>query len=226
MRKAVIGILATSEYMKTSSAFYDYYKFNNSYIKKIVENNAIPLLIPFVDDQIIEDTLDMCDGLILPGGKYIKDVNFKVIDYFYKKKKPILGICMGMQTLAMYSVNIENSGTKRIIKSIDTGMDHWPIEVLRENLTTLVHKDYIKGDSLLYKILGKREIMVNSLHHNTITEVGSIFKVSAYSEDNLIEGIEYIGSDRFILGVQFHPEVLPMYNDIFKVFIKECEKGI
>ena len=74
----------------------------------------------------------MCDGLLLPGGRYIKEVNFKVIDYFYQRKKPILGICMGMQTLAMYSVNIENKERKRIIKPIDTGVDHWPIEVIRK----------------------------------------------------------------------------------------------
>ena len=207
MKKVIIGILGTSEYMKTNDAFYDVYKYSNNYIKKIVENDAVPLLIPLVDDKLIEETLDMCDGLLLPGGSYIKEVNFKVIDYFYQRKKPILGICMGMQTLAMYSVNIENKERKRIIKPIDTGVDHWPIEVIRKNLTTLAHKDYVNEDSLLYKILYRKEIIVNSLHHNTITEVGSSFKVVAHSEDNLIEAIEYNGNDRFVLGVQFHPEV-------------------
>ena len=117
MKKIIIGILGTSEYMKTNDAFYDVYKYSNNYIKKIVENDAVPLLIPLVDDKLIEETLDMCDGLLLPGGRYIKEVNFKVIDYFYQRKKPILGICMGMQTLAMYSVNIENKERKRIIKN-------------------------------------------------------------------------------------------------------------
>ena len=206
--------------------FYDVYKYSNNYIKKIVENDAIPLLIPLIDDKLIEETLDMCDGLLLPGGSYIKEVNFKVIDYFYKRKKPILGICMGMQTLAMYSVNIENKERKRIIKPIDTGVDHWPIEVIRKNLTTLAHKDYVNEDSLLYKILDRKEIIVNSLHHNTITEVGSSFKVVAHSEDNLIEAIEYNGNDRFVLGVQCHPEVLPQYNNIFKTFISRCKDDI
>ena len=226
MRKVVIGILGTSEYMKTNNAFYDCYKYGNNYIKKIVENAAIPLLIPYVDENIIEDTLDMCDGLLLPGGRYIREVNFKVIDYFYKRKKPILGICMGMQTLAMYSVNIENTNYKRIIKDIDTGTDHWPIEILRDNVTDLAHIDYLDADGILYKILGKKMIMVNSLHHHTVSEVGSIFKVIARSEDGLIEGIEYDGDDRFILGIQFHPEVLPQYNDIFKTFINRCKDDI
>ena len=87
MKKVIIGILGTSEYMKTNDAFYDVYKYSNNYIKKIVENDAVPLLIPLVDDKLIEETLDMCDGLLLPGGSYIKEVNFKVIDYFYQRKK-------------------------------------------------------------------------------------------------------------------------------------------
>ena len=158
----------------------------------------------------------MCDGLLLPGGRYIKS-KFQSKRYFYQRKETyIKGYVWVCKQLAMYSVNIENKERKRIIKPIDTGVDHWPIEVIRKNLTTLAHKDYVNEDSLLYKILDRKEIIVNSLHHNTITEVGSKFKVVAYSEDNLIEAIEYNGSDRFVLGVQFHPEVLPQYNNIFK----------
>ena len=48
MKKVIIGILGTSEYMKTNDAFYDVYKYSNNYIKKIVENDAVPLLIPLV----------------------------------------------------------------------------------------------------------------------------------------------------------------------------------
>lgn len=224
MDKKVIGILATSEYKKQDNMFFDVYKYGNNYIKKIIENAAIPLLIPLVDDDIIEESLSMCDGLLLPGGKYIKEVNFKVIDYFYKHKKPILGICMGMQSLAMYSVNIENSERVRIIERLDNQVLHYPEEITRDNINVLAHKDYIVKDSMLYQILKKEEIVVNSFHHNIITKVGSKFKVVALSEDNLIEGIEYKDDDRFVLGVQFHPELLEEYNDIFRVFIERCKK--
>ena len=219
MKKCIIGILATSNYMVTDDSFMDTYRFGNNYIKKIVENGAVPLLIPYVNEQVIEESLEMCDGLLLPGGTRIRPVDFEVIDYFYKRNKPILGICMGMQSIAMYSLN-----NKRIIKKIDNGVDHWPVDVKRDNVDVLIHKDYVTKNSKLYDILGSEEIMVNSLHHNTITEVGNDFDITIKSEDGLIEGIEYNKDDKFIIGVQFHPEILPQFNNIFKIFIEECQK--
>lgn len=219
--KKVIGILATSNYMETDDTFLDTYRYGNNYIKKIIECGGIPYLIPLCNDEVIEESLSMCDGLLLPGGSKIKSVYFDVIDYFYKNNKPILGICMGMQELAMYSVNIEQDN-KRIIKDIDNGVDHWPVTLYRDNLKTLAHKNIVDKDSKLYKILGKEEIVVNSLHKKCIDEVGSKFRVSCKSQDGLIEGIEYIGDDKFIIGVQFHPEILDEYNDIFKEFISKC----
>jgi len=219
--KPVIGILPTSNYMQTDDTFKDTYRYGNNYIKKIVENGGIPYLIPYVDDKIIESSLDICDGLLLPGGNRVVSTNFDVIDYFYKNNKPILGICLGMQTIAMYSVNIEQDN-KRIIKNIDTGVDHWPIELFRDNVDTLVHKVKIIKDSKLYEIFKADEIEVNSVHKCTITEVGSKFKVTIKSDDGLIEGIEYEGDDKYIIGVQFHPEVLDQYNNLFKEFINRC----
>ena len=220
-RKVVIGILATSNYMVTNDTFKDTYRYGNNYIKKVYENGAIPLLIPYCDEEVIYESLEMCDGLILPGGDRVRPVNFKVIDYFVKNKKHILGICLEMQTLAMYSVNLEKE--KRIIKKIDTS-NHWPIELLRDNNEALAHYDYIDKDSKLYKIFGQEKIEVNSVHNNTITEVGKMFKVSIKSEDGLIEGIENIDDNNFIVGVQFHPEILPQFNNLFKEFIRNCLK--
>ena len=222
-KKPVIGILATSNYMVSDDCFLDTYRYGNNYIRKLVSLGAVPLLIPFCDEKVIEESLEMCDGLLLPGGNRIRPVNFEVIDYFYQKKKPILGICMGMQTLAMYSVNKENTEVKRIIEKIQTS-DHWPVMIKRDNSTVTVHRDKLLPGSKLATIIGKEEIEVNSIHRNCITEVGSEFLISGRSLDGVIEGIEYKGDNRFIIGVQFHPELLPQFNCIFERFILECKK--
>ena len=213
----IIGIVPTSNYMLTDDTFKDHYRYGNNYINKIIENNAIPYLIPLHNNKLIPETLKKLDGVIFPGGDRVTEYSLELMDYCYKNRIPVLGICLGMQTIAMYSVNIYKP--KRIIKKIE---GHWPYPIKRNNNTKLAHKDYIENNSIMYDIFNCNEIKVNSLHHNTITEVGPNFKGSIKSEDGLIEGIEYINKDRFIIGVQFHPEILPEFNNIFKYFIDNC----
>lgn len=221
-RKPVIGILATSNYMSNNDSFCDTYTFGNNYINKIVENGATPLLIPYVNNEIIYETLDMCDGLLLPGGNKILPSALKVIDYFYKKKKPILGICLGMQSLAVYSVN---DNEKNVIQKIESDINHWPFEIYRDNNEAVVHDVYVDKNSKLYEVFNSDVINVNSVHNYMVTEVGNDFRVSIKSSDDVIEGIEYINDDNFVVGVQFHPEILPQFNNLFKVFIDKCRKG-
>jgi len=219
MSKVIIGIVATSNYMLTDDCFADHYRFGNNYIKKVLENGALPYLIPVCNDEMIEECMKNVDGVIFPGGERVTKFSMQIMDYCYKHKIPVLGICLGMQTMAMYSVNIEKE--KRIIKKKD---GHWPIQILRANSDETVHKDYVDENSKWFKIIGKKEIDVNSIHHCVIEEVGSKFKVSIKSYDDEIEGIEYIDDDRLMIGIQFHPEVLPQFNGIFKYFISYCEK--
>ena len=215
--KPIIGILATSNYRLTDDSFKDTYRYGNNYIKRIIDNGGVPLLIPLYNNTIIHESLDMCDGLLLPGGEQVLPVNFDIIDYFYKKDKPILGICLGMQTLGMYSIR-----EKRIIKKIDTGVNHWFNEGIRDNYT-LVHKNKISKDSKLYNIIGKEEVKVNSIHNYCISEVGKDFNISALSSDGVIEGIES-KDKKFVIGIQWHAEVLDEFNMIFEKFINACKK--
>ena len=219
--KPIIGVLPTSTYLESEDSFKDHYRYSNNYINKIIECGGIPYLIPLCNNEIIIECLHNVDGLLLPGGSKVLKANLEIVDYCYKNRIPMLGICLGMQTLAMYSVNKDLDTHKKILKDID---GHWPLHINRENEKTLVHNDILVKDSKLYSILKKDNIMVNSLHKHCITKVGKEFRVSARSNDNIIEGIEYIDDDRFIMGIQFHPEVLTIYDEIFKVFIHKCKK--
>lgn len=66
----------------------------------------------------------------------------------------------------------------------------------------------------------KKSISVVSLHNYVLPNIGSDFVISA-TKDNVIEAIEYNDNKRFVLGVQFHPEI-EEDNHLFKRLIDEA----
>ena len=90
-----------------------------------------------------------------------------------------------------------------------------------------VHKVKILKDTYLSKIIKKRIINVNSRHSYHIEKLNKL-KVSAYSLDGLIEGVEYTNK-RFVIGVEWHPETTydkDIYSKrLFNEFIKICKNN-
>lgn len=117
----------------------------------------------------------------------------------------------------------------QILSCIDTGeysIEELPNENHRKRGVDYVHKVIINEDSLLYKIVGTKEMKVNSRHMYHVTHLNK-FIPTAYSDDGLIEAIELPGKN-FVMGVQWHPEKMIKYdlnaNKIIDAFIAECEK--
>ena len=71
------------------------------------------------------------------------------------------------------------------------------------------HSVHITPNTRLSGILGVSELKVNSYHHQAIDRVAHGFKVCARALDGTVEGIESAAPAQFILGVQWHPEMLP-----------------
>lgn len=172
---------------------------------------------PELSDENIKSLnryLDMCDGIILPGGIKILPTDRYILEYAIDKTIPILGICLGMQTMSCYNEDIV------IEENNKDGINH------NQNLDEIYkHKVKINKDSLLYKIIGEEEIMVNSYHKRHATE-NHIYQTVAYSEDGLIEAIEY-PSDTFNIGVQWHPERMNDFDEpskkLMNYFVNECK---
>lgn len=179
-----------------------------------------PLEAPILTDEERDDfikQINLCDGLIFPGGNRIYDYDYFVCEYAMENNFNILGICMGMQLLACADCK-ENR--HKVIEKIDGKINHNDLEA------KYVHKVNIDKNSKLFEIIGKENIEVNSRHKFCINKVKT-FNIIAKSEDGYIEGIEKMDKS-FILGLQWHPESMENYDErmknVFKSFVEICKK--
>ena len=167
--------------------------------KAIIDSGGIPMGIHHGE---IQKYLSACNGFIMQGGSEFSQDDFKVIKMIREHDKPLLGICLGMQEMAY----LNNGIIKDVPGHLGTN-----------------HEIIIDRGSILYKIIGKDKITVNSRHKSAITRT-DLF-VGSYSDDDIIESVEDKNC-KFFLGLEWHPE--NMYNSdedarkIFDYFIKVC----
>lgn len=250
MKKVIIGIVPGVKRDDDNPFEYKYIHLN-SYSKMISNVNGIPFGLLLNDDYISEDSLNMCDGFLFPGGKSLERVHFAIIIHALKYNKPILGICLGMQVLNYFSVlkdilNNRNITVNEVnlwtvfnevqnddifkLKDIDIPNIHGykimkdEVECNSDTLSKSRHDININKDSILYDIYNKDTINVLSLHLKQVIHVGSDFTISAKASDGVIEGLEYKDKNYFIVGVQYHPELDDKL--IFERFIHEVEKRV
>ncbi|MDO4499964.1 MAG: gamma-glutamyl-gamma-aminobutyrate hydrolase family protein [Erysipelotrichaceae bacterium] len=154
------------------------------------------------DKRMVEDAVNKCDVLFVPGGldinpkRYneentgtkefldeIDELDYALIDAFYKAGKPIIGICRGHQI-----INVFFGGT--LYQDI---ADH----------DDVFHNVTLKKGGFVDKIYNCETLRVNSYHHQNIKDVAPGFEVVAVSEDGYVEAIQ---KDN-IYSVQWHPEM-------------------
>ena len=197
------------------------HRLTNPYVKCISENGGIPVILPVVhDEKIIASCLEHIDALLLTGGgdidpKYwgeeLTDMCNKpseARDWFdmtlarmaYQKGIRTLGICRGMQALAIIT-----GGTlfQDIYKQNSRKLIGHSQKAVR---TEVSHSVQLGPDSLLSKTMQCSDVMVNSFHHQAVCSVGADARIVAHADDGIIEAIEFPGKD--ILAVQWHPEEL------------------
>ena len=151
---------------------------------------------PAISDEekmLIDFSLNQCDGILFPGGIKFTPYDRYLLEVAIEKKIPVLGICLGMQMMSCYQKEID-------LVQVDTGVDH-----RQESDFELTHKVRINKNSKLYKILGEELVAVNSFHKMRANP-NAIYETVAFSEDGLIEAIEY-PMQEFNIGVQWHPEI-------------------
>lgn len=184
----------------------------------ILEKGGIPLGIPFYleeelsekDKTSIEKVLHLCDGILLQGGDDFYPLDLFVAEYAYKKDIPLLGICLGMQTISCFKDGV--------MKDLDHPEFH-----LQKNVEN-VHSVKIDRTSHFYSMMKEENISVNSRHKSYI-ESTNLDKIG-YAEDGTLEIVED-KTKTFFMGVQWHPEDMISYdrvsNLLFNSFIKACK---
>ncbi len=205
MKNIVVGVIARDDIIKDTKVQI-ITKNNLKYLNNKCEFIGI---LNYDNGLINTNILSICDGIIFQGGSDIHPYHFQILDYAIKNNIPVLGICMGHQIIGLYSQNTTDE--QKLIK------------VENHNDKQKKHKINILPNTNLYKIFGP-ELLVNTRHKEAVKKINKPFKISALSEDNVIEGIEYIDDNHFVLGVQFHPEDLENTENLYNYFLKEILK--
>ncbi|TYB31553.1 MAG: gamma-glutamyl-gamma-aminobutyrate hydrolase family protein [Candidatus Mcinerneyibacterium aminivorans] len=242
MTKPVIGI--TSSLLIEKNYKFPGYKriyINKDYLDSIILSEGIPLIIPVTSTkEMLENYISQIDGLLLSGGVDIdparygenpypelgeinpdKDnLDFTILNLALEKDIPVLGICRGMQVLNIY---YEGTLYQDVSQNKEYILQHYQNE---PDPSLLGHFVNVEENSKLFEIVKNKKFRVNSYHHQFIKYHSKKMRISAKSDDNAIEAIE-TDDDKFIIGVQWHPERIyhqsPESKVLFDNFVKKSK---
>jgi putative glutamine amidotransferase len=221
----------------------DKLQISRGYIDGINTAGGLAVLMPLAfDDGIICGLLQTCDGVLLSGGADIDaylygEANLKangeisphrdkmelaVARKAIELKKPVFGICRGIQILnvalggTLYQdINSQIRG-RELLKHWQEAPDWYP-----------VHEVKVNRGSFVWDCYGSENIRVNSFHHQAVKEPGDGLEITAVSPDGVVEAVEYKGG-AFAVGVQWHPELMWREDKgcmkLFQEFVKEAKK--
>jgi putative glutamine amidotransferase len=187
------------------------------YERAIEIGGGLPVRIPL--DQTPEEVMKLiesCEAVVLPGSgadvdpaKYDAprhpkteeaDAKRDTVDELllqdaYNMRKPILGICYGLQIL-----NVYRSGT--LLQHIESSVNH-----SAGRKVPVAHSVEVEPESRLRQIVDNINLPVNSSHHQSADLIGDGLRVVARCpQDGIVEALEGTSPDHFVLAVQWHPE--------------------
>jgi putative glutamine amidotransferase len=220
------------------------YYLGRDYSHAVEAAGGLPVHIPLIADKgYIASLVDGLDGILLPGcdsdvdpsyygedphpklGRVVPEkdeTDLLVLEEVERLNLPLLAICYGVQIL-----NVSRGGSliQDIHEQVENPLKHRQGEPVARNS----HEIKVERDSLLFELSRKGEdekVRVNSHHHQAVRQPGSNLQAVAWANDGVIEGIQDVRPERFVLGVQWHPE-LSWSNDgfsraIFETFVSAC----
>ena len=223
----------------------DRFYLSRHYSEAVEAAGGAPIHISLIPRQeYISTVMADLDGVLLPGSdsdidpfRYgaephpnlgsvhpVKDeTDLLVLDEIEKQSLPLFAICFGLQAL-----NVSRGGTliQDIASQLPKAIKHQQ-GAPRDRPS---HAVALAKQSLLSSLAQGERAFVNSHHHQAVEKVGRDLAATAWSSDGLIEAVEDRRPDRFVVGVQWHPE-LGWREDIlsralFNRFIDAARKSV
>lgn len=214
---------------------------------------GLPIPVPELKDpHALELFVEEIDGLVLAGGADVcprsygeepmadqwegdrqrDDYERALVEHCLRRGVPVLGLCRGIQLL-----NVALGGS--LFQDIGT-----------QRPDALVHRDWYRYDELGHDVRvdpqswigriygGATQLAVNSIHHQALKQTAEGLTETAWAPDGIIEAVEQIDEDRWVVGVQWHPEWLEAERTaaggeaegwadggkIFEGFVQECRR--
>lgn len=215
------------------------------YSEVIERCGGIPVHLGLIPNpEYIEQALADVDGVLLPGSNTDVDpysygqephhhlgvvipekdqTDMLVLDEVEGRNLPLLAICYGMQAL-----NVSRGGTliQDIESQIAGSFKHEQGNPTNRNSHGIVIKDGSVLSSLNAVAAARSDIRVNSSHHQAIGDLGRNLNAVAWAKDGVIECIEDSREGRFVLGLQWHPELTaghdPISHELFALFVEKA----
>jgi putative glutamine amidotransferase len=227
--------ISVSDKEKTKGAESPYYKALLAVGVKPEELEVVspsPPSLPNIKDY---------DGVLFAGGKDINPTyyqeavkypglaqldekrdafEFELFDRVHRRGLPILGICRGIQM-----INVKFGGTLYQDLNSEARVEREHMQSAPRpaptHTVTLTDPESRLGETF------KGSCLVNSLHRQAIKRVGRGLKVTAHSEDGLVEAVESADAYPFLMAVQWHPEEMldrPEPRKLFETFVAKCRE--
>jgi len=186
-----------------------------------------------------EEAIPDCDGFILSGGPDIHPSEYEknkksepyqrhdlmrdklersVLEHAFEAKKPVFGICRGLQYINIFLGGSLHTDVKLIVTQAK-----YPNTLIGQAIFRKAVQ--FKKGSLFRKIFNAPQLRVNSLHHQIIDRLGKNLKVTATEHRDLVQGVEH-KTHPGVFGVQWHPELMgyrPSQRRLFRYFVEQCK---
>ena len=219
----------------------DRFYLSRYYSEAVEAAGGLPVHIPLIPlAEFIGETVAGLDGILLPGSDSDVDplrygqephpqlgavhpckdeTDLLVLEQVEARAIPLFAICFGIQIL-----NVARGGT--LIQDIAS---QWPNAIKHEQGVPRdrhSHNVRLLGDSLIRRLARSDRPPVNSHHHQALETLGRELVATAWAPDGLVEAVEDPRGDRFVVGVQWHPELGWERDDfaraLFERFVSEA----